>query len=154
MTATSLPAKEAAQLQLSGTELVVLSACDTAAGSQQSGEGLYGLQRALNVAGALNTLVSLWKVDDGATAGFMQRYYQQLKQGKGRRDALLAVQQEFRTKPRLAECSPCPGSEAPQAWPALVNPSAGGRPHQWRETPRRFPPHRGGGFWPGASRPV
>jgi CHAT domain-containing protein len=100
-----LTAKEAAQLQLNGTDLVVLSACDTAAGSQQSGEGLYGLQRALNVAGARTTLVSLWKVDDGATAAFMQRYYKQLKQGKGRREALLAVQQEFRSKPPLAEWS-------------------------------------------------
>jgi CHAT domain-containing protein/Tfp pilus assembly protein PilF len=100
-----LTAKEAAQLQLAGTELVVLSACDTAAGSRQSGEGLYGLQRALNVAGARTSLVSLWKVDDEATAGFMQRYYRQLKQGKGRREALLAVQQEFRTKPPLAEWS-------------------------------------------------
>ena len=94
-----LTAKEAAQLQLRGTELVVLSACDTAAGMQQSGEGLYGLQRALNVAGARSTLLSLWKVDDNATAYFMERYYHLLKQGKGRLEALLAVQEEFRTKP-------------------------------------------------------
>ncbi|MFM8277066.1 MAG: CHAT domain-containing tetratricopeptide repeat protein, partial [Cyanobium sp.] len=94
-----LTAKEAAQLQLRGTELVVLSACDTASGEQQSGEGLYGLQRALSVAGARSTLLSLWKVDDDATAFFMERYYSLLKQGKGRMEALLAVQEEFRTKP-------------------------------------------------------
>jgi CHAT domain-containing protein/Tfp pilus assembly protein PilF len=94
-----LTAKEAAQLQLSGTELVVLSACDTASGEQQSGEGLFGLQRALSVAGARSTLLSLWKVDDDATAFFMERYYSLLKQGKGRMEALLAVQEEFRTKP-------------------------------------------------------
>ena len=94
-----LTAKEAAQLQLRGTELVVLSACDTASGAQQSGEGLFGLQRALNVAGARSTLLSLWKVDDKATAFFMERYYTLLKQGKGRMEALLAVQEEFRTKP-------------------------------------------------------
>ena len=94
-----LTAKEAAQLQLKGTELVVLSACDTASGDQQSGEGLYGLQRALSVAGARSTLLSLWKVDDDATAYFMERYYTLLKQGKGRMEALLAVQEEFRTKP-------------------------------------------------------
>jgi CHAT domain-containing protein len=94
-----LTAKEAAQLQLRGTELVVLSACDTASGEQQSGEGLFGLQRALSVAGARSTLLSLWKVDDKATAFFMERYYTLLKQGKGRMEALLAVQEEFRTKP-------------------------------------------------------
>jgi len=94
-----LTAKEAAQLQLRGTELVVLSACDTASGQQQSGEGLFGLQRALSVAGARSTLLSLWKVDDKATAFFMERYYTLLKQGKGRLEALLAVQEEFRTKP-------------------------------------------------------
>ena len=95
-----LTAKEAAQLQLRGTELVVLSACDTASGVQQSGEGLFGLQRALSVAGARSTLLSLWKVDDDATAFFMERYYTLLKQGKGRMEALLAVQEEFRTKPK------------------------------------------------------
>lgn len=94
-----LTAKEAAQLQLKGTELVVLSACDTASGQQQSGEGLFGLQRALSVAGARTTLLSLWKVDDDATAYFMVRYYSLLKQGKGRMEALLAVQNEFRTNP-------------------------------------------------------
>jgi CHAT domain-containing protein len=94
-----LTAKEAAQLQLEGTELVVLSACDTASGQQQSGEGLFGLQRALSVAGACTTLLSLWKVDDDATTYFMERYYNLLKQGKGRMEALLAVQNEFRTNP-------------------------------------------------------
>ena len=100
-----LTAKEAAQLQLGGTQLVVLSACDTAAGEQQSGEGLFGLQRALSVAGARTTLLSLWKVDDAATAYFMQRYYTLLQQGKGRMEALLAVQQEFRTDPPRKEWS-------------------------------------------------
>jgi len=100
-----LTAKEAAQLQFTGTELVVLSACDTASGQQQSGEGLFGLQRALSVAGARTTLLSLWKVDDAATAYFMQRYYTLLQQGKGRMEALLAVQQEFRTDPPRKEWS-------------------------------------------------
>jgi CHAT domain-containing protein/tetratricopeptide (TPR) repeat protein len=98
-----LTAKEAAQLEFEGTQLVVLSACDTASGEQQSGEGLFGLQRALSVAGARTTLLSLWKVDDEATAYFMQRYYTFLKQGKGRMEALLAVQQEFRDKPPRTE---------------------------------------------------
>ena len=94
-----LTAKEVAHLQLWGTELVVLSACDTASGMLKTGEGVYGLQRALNVAGARSTLLSLWKVDDDATAYFMERYYTLLKQGKGRMEALLAVQEEFRSRP-------------------------------------------------------
>ncbi len=94
-----LTAKEAAQLQLDGTELVVLSACDTASGTLQTGEGVYGLQRALTVAGARSTLLSLWKVDDDATAAFMQRYLALLKRGMGRMEALAAVQQEFRSNP-------------------------------------------------------
>ncbi|MBD2717777.1 CHAT domain-containing protein [Synechococcus sp. FACHB-909] len=94
-----LTAKEVAQLQLDGTELVVLSACDTASGTLQTGEGVYGLQRALTVAGARSTLLSLWKVDDDATAAFMQRYVALLKRGMGRMEALTAVQQEFRSNP-------------------------------------------------------
>jgi CHAT domain-containing protein len=107
-----LTAREAAQLQLDGTQLVVLSACDTGVGQVQSGEGVYGLQRALTVAGARSTLLSLWKVDDEATAWFMRRYYQQIKGGRGRMDALLAVQEEFRDRPKL------PGWSHPIYWAA------------------------------------
>jgi CHAT domain-containing protein len=64
------------------------------------------------VAGARSTLLSLWKVDDEATAWFMRRYYEQLKGGRGRMDALLAVQKEFRTRPKL------PGWSHPIYWAA------------------------------------
>lgn len=87
---------EAASLKLNGTELVVLSACTTALGSTKAGDGIFGLQRALTIAGARSTLLSLWKVDDRATAEFMRRFYQRLKAGDGRSDALAAVQEEFR----------------------------------------------------------
>jgi len=92
-----LTALEVAALELEGTELVVLSACSTAQGDLRTGEGLYGLQRALTVAGARSTLLSLWKVDDAATAEFMVRFYRRLKAGEGRADALAAVQAEFRS---------------------------------------------------------
>jgi CHAT domain-containing protein len=91
-----LTAAEATALQLAGTQLVVLSACETGLGDVRSGEGVYGLQRALIVAGARTTLLSLWKVDDSATQHFMARYYALLQQGLGRSDALAAVQREFR----------------------------------------------------------
>jgi CHAT domain-containing protein/tetratricopeptide (TPR) repeat protein len=92
-----LTAAEAVTLNLKGTELVVLSACSTGQGEVRTGEGVYGLQRSLTVAGARSTLLSLWKVDDAATAEFMDRYYQRLKAGEGRSDALASVQQEFRS---------------------------------------------------------
>jgi CHAT domain-containing protein len=94
-----LTAAEALNLNLKGTQLVVLSACSTGHGDVRTGEGVYGLQRSLTVAGARSTLLSLWKVDDAATAEFMARYYQRLKAGEGRSDALAAVQQEFRQHP-------------------------------------------------------
>lgn len=91
-----LTASEATKLQLEGTELVVLSACSTGQGDIRSGEGVYGLQRALTVAGARSTILSLWKVDDAATAEFMTRFYERLKAGEARSDALAATQKEFR----------------------------------------------------------
>jgi|GEM_PF-4168303 len=87
---------ETVGLKLKGTELVVLSACDTAKGEINSGDGVLGLQRSLSLAGARSTLLSLWKVDDAATAEFMVRFYKRLKAGEGRSDALAAVQKEFR----------------------------------------------------------
>lgn len=92
-----LTAAEAVSLDLNGTELVVLSACSTGQGEVRTGEGVYGLQRSLTVAGARSTLLSLWKVDDAATAEFMVRFYKRLKAGEGRADALAAVQAEFRS---------------------------------------------------------
>ncbi len=91
-----LTAAEALLLNLKGTELVVLSACSTGQGDIRTGEGVYGLQRSLTVAGARSTLLSLWKVDDAATADFMKRFYTRLKAGDARSDALAAAQKEFR----------------------------------------------------------
>lgn len=91
-----LTALEVTRLDLCGTELVTLSACDTGRGDIQRGEGVYGLQRALIVAGARSMLLSLWKVPDDATCDFMVRFYTLLMLGSGRYEALVAVQREFR----------------------------------------------------------
>lgn len=83
-------------------ELVVLSACETGSGDVVNGEGVYGLRRALVLAGAQSQLVSLWKVSDAATEALMREYYQRLTQREGRAQALRSAQQMMQSKPATA----------------------------------------------------
>ena len=87
-----LTAAEVAQMDLRGTQLVVLSACETGVGDVQNGEGVYGLRRALVLAGAETQVTSLWKVSDEATKDLMVDYYQRLLKGEGRSEALRNTQ--------------------------------------------------------------
>ena len=82
------------------SDLVVLSACDTGAGQLLPGEGVLGLPYALAVAGNLNTLLSLWPVDDEATAAFMQGFFGQLAAGRRPAQALAAQRLVFLQHPR------------------------------------------------------
>lgn len=86
-------------LDLSNTELVTLSGCSTGLGDLHDSEGIYGLLRGVQVAGARSVLTSLWPVDDAATSDWMLRFYGYLSQGRGRADALAAVQADFRSHP-------------------------------------------------------
>jgi CHAT domain-containing protein/Tfp pilus assembly protein PilF len=106
-----LTAAEAAQLDLRGTGLVVLSACETGLGQVQQGEGVYGLRRALVLAGAQAQLVSLWKVADAHTQALMVDYYKRLLKGEGRSAALRETQQAMIANP---------ATRHPYYWAAFV----------------------------------
>jgi len=93
-----LTAAEAAGLDLWGTKLVVLSACETGLGDVKNGDGVYGLRRALVLAGSESQVMSLWRVDDAATRVLMKAYYTRLQEGEGRTAALRQVQLEMLNK--------------------------------------------------------
>lgn len=93
-----LTALEASGLNLWGTKLVVLSACDTGLGKIKIGEGVYGLRRAFTSAGTETLLMSLWSVSDYVTRELMTNYYKNLKSGLGRGAALRQVQLEMLRK--------------------------------------------------------
>ncbi|MEP7339784.1 MAG: CHAT domain-containing protein [Acidobacteriota bacterium] len=87
-----LTAYEAAALDLWGTKLVVLSACETGNGEVKNGEGVMGLRRALVLAGAETQVSSLWRADDEATQKLMLSFYSNLKAKMGRAEALRQAQ--------------------------------------------------------------
>jgi CHAT domain-containing protein/tetratricopeptide (TPR) repeat protein len=74
-----LTAYEVSALDLSGTGLVVLSACETALGTVEEGEGTFGLRRALHMAGARSVVSTLWKIPDQATSEMMGKLYSDLR---------------------------------------------------------------------------
>lgn len=92
-----LQADEIASINLSGTSLLVLSACETALGDISS-DGVYGLQRAFKMAGVETIIMSLWEVDDKATALFMSFFYKALTSGKKKHEAFVSAQNQLREK--------------------------------------------------------
>ncbi|HKX32279.1 MAG TPA: CHAT domain-containing protein [Blastocatellia bacterium] len=95
-----LTALEAAGLDLWGTKLVVLSACDTGVGEIKNGDGVYGLRRALVLAGSETQIMTLWPVSDSGTEAVMTRYYRRLLQGAGRGEALREAQLQIIRDPQ------------------------------------------------------
>ena len=90
-----LTALEASSLDLWGTRMAVLSACETGVGETRRGDGVYGLRRALVVAGAESQVMSLWQVSDEGTRALMTEFYTRLKAGVPRSAALREVQLEM-----------------------------------------------------------
>ncbi|MFO0915088.1 MAG: CHAT domain-containing protein [Pirellulales bacterium] len=101
-----LTAEEISSLDLRGTDLVVLSACQTGLGDIQTGEGVQGLRRAFLYAGASTLITSLYNVPDANTREFMQAFYRALIQGKSKVEALhkaqIATLEQRRTTQRAA----------------------------------------------------
>lgn len=93
-----LTAYEISQLDLSHTDLVVLSACETALGDLQGTEGVLGLQRAFKLAGVKQLILSLWRVRDKETTELMMLFYRNWLSGQTVREALRKAQLTMRKK--------------------------------------------------------
>ena len=111
-----LTAEKILGLNLRGTDMVVLSACDTGMGDVKNGEGVYGLRRAFTQAGAKSLVMSLWEVPDRETKELMVSFYKNLKSGKMNRAEALrnaALKQRQTVKARY-------GTDHPYYWGAFV----------------------------------
>lgn len=106
-----LMANEVAELDLSGTLLVALSACDTASGEATKGDGVLGLRRGFRMAGAENVISTLWPISDAATVAIMRQFYEGLAASPPA-VSLSATQREWlvklRDKPAPAADDPLP----------------------------------------------
>jgi CHAT domain-containing protein len=105
-------------------ELVTLSACETALGREAGGEGLLGLTRAFQYAGARSVLASLWAVGDESTAELMKRFYGHLQSGKDKAEALRSAQLEIIAAARA------PAAEGTRGV-SRVSASVGSHPYRW-----------------------
>jgi CHAT domain-containing protein len=111
-----LTAYQASMLDLHGTELVVLSACETGRGKVQDDEGVFGLRRAFQEAGAQSVLMTLWEVPADETQDLLNRFYQHwLVDGMDKHDALHAAQREEREVVRRNY-----GRDLPYYWGAFI----------------------------------
>ncbi len=119
-----LTAEDVSSLDLHGTELVVLSACETGLGSARFGAGVLGLRRAFAVAGARTLVMSLWRVPDDYTQRLMTTFYQQLLAGLDPAAALRNAQLQVRrmqSHPYYWAAFICEGNVAPLSFISAGN---------------------------------
>jgi CHAT domain-containing protein len=93
-----MSAEKVMGLKLLGTDLVVLSACETGVGEVQNGEGVFGLKRAFILSGARSVILSLWSVPSEETMLLMNRFYTLLADGKSKAEALRQAKREMMEK--------------------------------------------------------
>ncbi|MCE9561777.1 MAG: CHAT domain-containing protein [Planctomycetes bacterium] len=110
-----LTAEEVGLKNLRGTELVVLSACESGLGEVQAGEGVFGLRRAFLYAGAETLMVSLFKVPDAETRDLMLAFYQGIKDGKGHMMSLHDSKRAVIAERRIAN-----GAAHPFFWASFI----------------------------------
>ena len=124
-----LTALEVAELDLEGVDLTVLSACETGLGEPAGGEGLLGLQRAFQEAGARGVVASLWSTEDEPTRALMVRFYENLWQKRmGKLEALREAQLWMLREGRVRGLVPLdeeqpasrPGRVPPRYWAAFI----------------------------------
>lgn len=108
-------ALEISSMNLHGTDLVVLSACETGLGDVQIGEGVFGLRRAFQLAGAKTIVMSLWKVPDVETVLLMQTFYNKIREGESASKALREASLHLLTERRNQD-----GAAHPYYWAAFV----------------------------------
>jgi len=108
-----LTAYEVSAMKLGGTQLVVLSACETGLGKVEEGEGVYGLRRAFQMAGARTVVSALWPVSDQSTAEMMSRLYAGGKMSLAERMRLIQLE-------KIAELRKNNKSDHPYSWGGLV----------------------------------
>jgi CHAT domain-containing protein/Tfp pilus assembly protein PilF len=108
-------AEEIALLDLRGTQLVVLSACQSGLGDVKTGEGVYGLRRAFLYAGVRSMVTSLFEVPDQETRQLMQRFYRELHAGQGQLAALHTAQLALLRQRRMQH-----GASHPFFWASFV----------------------------------